>query len=167
MNTLINNHHTTTLKKLLREFKDFAIRGNIIELAVGVIIGAAFSKIVSSLVSDILMPPLGIIMGGINFQDFKITLKEAIIHSDGIIIQKAVTLNMGSFAQAALDFLIIAWVLFLIIKALNRLHTKEKLETDRLWLSHQEILLAEIRDALKATCPCPQEHAKLHERNNS
>ncbi|MCZ6133736.1 large conductance mechanosensitive channel protein MscL [Campylobacter ureolyticus] len=128
----------------IKEFKEFAVRGNVIDMAVGVVIGSAFGKIVSSLVSDVMMPVIGVITGGINFTDFKIVLKEA--HGE----VAAVTLNYGSFIQTTIDFIIIAFCIFVAIKAINKLE-REKPKTEEAPKEPSEDiqLLREIRDALK------------------
>lgn len=136
---------------LLKEFKDFAMRGNVIDLAVGVIIGGAFGKIVASLVADVIMPPIGLLVGGVNFVDLKWEMKAAEM-VDGV--QKAaVTLNYGNFLQVTFDFIIVAFAIFLFIKGMNRLN-KKKEETPVTpppppAPSKEELLLAEIRDLLK------------------
>ena len=128
----------------IKEFKEFAVRGNVIDMAVGVVIGSAFGKIVSSLVSDVMMPVIGVITGGINFTDFKIVLKEA--HGE----VAAVTLNYGSFIQTTIDFIIIAFCIFVAIKAINKLkREKPKAEEAPKEPSEDIKLLREIRDALK------------------
>ncbi|HRE41675.1 MAG TPA: large-conductance mechanosensitive channel protein MscL [Ignavibacteria bacterium] len=135
---------------MIKEFKEFISRGNVIDLAVGVIIGAAFGKIISSVVDDILMPLIGILTGGINFKDFKLTLKDAVLDANGHVIQNAVNLNFGNFIQVAIDFLIIAFVLFIIIKAVNKFRRKEdEKPTPPNEPSEEIILLREIRDSLK------------------
>ena len=110
----------------LADFKKFAMRGNVIDMAVGVIIGGAFGKIVSSVVADIIMPPLGLLIGGVNFTDLKWVMKGPEV-VDGVE-QAAVTLNYGNFLQATFDFLIIAFSIFLFIKLLTRLTEKKKVE---------------------------------------
>jgi len=105
--------------KLVDEFKTFAMKGNVVDMAVGIIIGAAFGKIVSSMVSDILMPPLGLLIGGVNFTDLKVVLKAA---TDAA---PAVTWNYGNFIQACFDFLIVAFAVFMAIKAINSAKKKE------------------------------------------
>lgn len=128
----------------IKEFKEFAVRGNVIDMAVGVVIGSAFGKIVSSLVSDVMMPVIGVITGGVNFTDFKIVLKEA--HGE----VAAVTLNYGSFIQTTIDFIIIAFCIFVAIKAINKLkREKPKAEEAPKEPSEDIKLLREIRDALK------------------
>jgi large conductance mechanosensitive channel len=129
---------------MLKEFKDFAMKGNVIDLAVGVIIGGAFGKIVSSLVGDIFMPILGLATGGINFSDMAIKLKDA--SADGKI--PAVLLAYGKFIQNSIDFVIVAFAIFLFIKAINAF--KKKQEAAPAAPSAQEVLLTEIRDLLKA-----------------
>jgi large conductance mechanosensitive channel len=135
--------------KIVQEFKQFAMKGNVVDMAVGIIIGAAFGKIISSLVNDIIMPPLGILIGGVDFTDLKVTLKEASVDQAGAAIN-AVTLNYGTFIQTAFDFLIVAFAIFLMIKAMN--HMKKKEETVPVVHpepTQEEKLLTEIRDLLK------------------
>jgi large conductance mechanosensitive channel len=126
---------------ILKEFRDFAMRGNVVDLAVGVIIGAAFGKIVSSLVGDLFMPILGLVTGGINFSDMAITLKDA---AGG---HPAVLLAYGKFIQACFDFTIVSLAIFLFIKGINRF--KSKLDAAPSGPPAQEVLLREIRDLLK------------------
>ena len=128
---------------LIKEFKTFAMRGNVIDMAVGIIIGGAFGKIVSSFVADVIMPPIGILIGSVNFTDLSVTLKQA----SGEVA--AVTLNYGKFIQSVVDFVIIAFAIFTVIKAMNSLKKKEaELPAPPPAPSKQEILLTEIRDAL-------------------
>ncbi len=117
---------------LIKEFKEFATRGNVMDLAIGIIIGGAFGKIISSFVADILMPPIGLLVGGINFTDIKIDLKGPVLDASGKISKEAVTMNIGNFIQAAFDFLIIALAIFFMVKALNKLSRKPKPEPLRL-----------------------------------
>lgn len=123
----------------IKEFREFAMRGNVVDMAVGVIIGGAFGKIVSSLVADIAMPVLGILTGGVDFKDLKITLTEAVGETP------AVTLNYGAFVQNVFDFIIIAFVIFMMIKGIN----KVKKPVEKVKGPSQEELLTEIRDLLK------------------
>ena len=132
---------------LIKEFREFAVKGNAIDLAIAVIIGAAFGKIISSVVADILMPPIGLLLGGVDFKTIVITLKEAVIDPAANIIKPAVTINIGLFLQAVLDFVIIAFVLFLIIKAINKSKKKEAEVPPE--PTKEELLLTEIRDILK------------------
>ena len=139
----------------LSEFKEFASKGNVMDLAVGVIIGAAFGKIVTSFVNDVLMPPIGIILGGMDFKDLKLVLKGPVLEN-GKVISEAVTLNYGNFLQTVIDFLIIAFVIFMMIRTLNklqRLRVAKEEETVKEEvvpkLTHQEQLLSEIRDLLQ------------------
>lgn len=126
---------------MLQEFKDFAIKGNMIDMAVGIIIGGAFGTIVKSLVEDVIMPPIGLLMGGVDFSDIKIKLAEAVGDKD------AVTMNIGTFLNNIIAFLIVAWAVFMLVKAVNRFKREapdvpdEPTSTDK--------LLMEIRDALK------------------
>jgi large conductance mechanosensitive channel len=133
----------------INEFKNFAVKGNVIDLAVGVIIGGAFGKIVSSLVSDVIMPPIGVLVGGINFTDIVIKLKSAGVDAAGQIIP-AVTINLGNFIQAVIDFTIVAFVIFMAIRTINRLkYHQPEVPVDAPEPSKEEQLLAEIRDLLK------------------
>ena len=136
--------------KLLDEFKAFALKGNVVDMAVGIIIGGAFGKIVSSLVSDIIMPLVGMLIGGITFTNLHIVLKHA--HTDeatGKMIE-AVTVNYGNFIQTTLDFLIIAFSIFIAIKFMNNLRTKkEEAPAAPHAPTKEETLLTEIRDILK------------------
>lgn len=130
--------------KIVDEFKAFAMKGNMIDMAVGIIIGGAFGKIVSSIVNDILMPPLGLLLGGVNFTDLKLVMKAATDTAP------AVTWNYGSFIQALVDFLIIAFAIFMMIKGINSLKKKEKAApAPPPAPSKEETLLSEIRDLLK------------------
>ena len=129
--------------KLVDEFKSFAMKGNVIDLAVGIIIGAAFGKIVSSLVSDIIMPPIGLLIGGVTFTDLKVVMKAA---TEG---HPAVTWNYGNFLQVTFDFLIVAFAVFLLIKAIVLARRKEETAPAAPPApSKEEILLTEIRDLL-------------------
>jgi len=131
--------------KWINEFKTFAMRGNVLDMAVGIIIGGAFGKIVSSLVADIIMPPVGMLLGGINFSEWKILLNAAVVEA-GEVVKPAVTLNIGSFIQTVIDFTIIAFSIFLMIKLINTVVRKKEADTKP---TKQEELLAEIRDLLK------------------
>ena len=130
---------------MIKEFREFAVKGNVVDMAVGVVIGAGFGKIVSSLVADLIMPPLGLVIGGINFTNLKLVLSEA---SEG---KAAVTWNYGSFLQTIFDFLIIAWAIFMLVKGVNRLKRKEEAPPPAPAGPSPEVqLLTEIRDALKS-----------------
>jgi len=133
---------------LLKEFKDFAVKGNVIDMAVGIIIGGAFGKIVTSLVNDIIMPPIGVLLGGVNFTELKYVVQEANV--DNNISEVAV--NYGSFFQVILDFLIVAFCIFMVIRTMNKLKKKEVVEESTAvesTPSKEEVLLTEIRDLLK------------------
>jgi large conductance mechanosensitive channel len=136
---------------LKSEFKEFISKGNVIDLAVGVVIGAAFGKIVTSLVEDVLMPPIGILIGGVNFSDLKLILQQATVDAAGNIIP-AVTINYGNFIQVAINFLIIAFTIFLfVVKPVNAMKKKQAVAPAAPpAASKEEILLAEIRDLLKS-----------------
>ncbi len=134
---------------LINEFKQFAMKGNVVDLAVGIIIGAAFGKIVTSIVNDIIMPPIGALIGGVDFTDLKVILKAATTDDAGNAVT-AVTLNYGNFVQTTIDFLIIAMAVFMIIKAINRMKKKEEAAPSAPPKpSNEEVLLTEIRDLLK------------------
>lgn len=129
---------------IMKEFKAFAMRGNVVDMAVGIIIGGAFGKIVSSLVNDIIMPPIGVLIGGVSFTDLAITVKAATADNP------AVTINYGNFVQVVFDFLIIAAAIFTLIKVMNSLKKKEEeAPAAPPAPSKEETLLAEIRDILK------------------
>jgi large conductance mechanosensitive channel len=134
---------------LIKEFKQFAMRGNVVDMAVGIIIGAAFGKIVSSVVNDIIMPPIGLLLGGVNFTDLKISIKPDSINDAGEIV-KGVTLNWGNFVQVIFDFMIIAFAIFMLIKGMNHMQKKEQeAPAAPPEPSKEESLLTEIRDLLK------------------
>jgi large conductance mechanosensitive channel len=131
---------------LIKEFREFAVKGNMVDMAVGVIIGTAFGKIVSSLVADIVMPPIGVLLGGVNFSELAWVIKEAAGETT------VVAINYGKFIQTVIDFMIIALTVFMAIKLINRLRrNKEQQKTAEApaTLSKQEMLLTEIRDLLK------------------
>lgn len=133
--------------KAIQEFKEFAVKGNVVDMAVGVVIGAGFGKIVSSLVADIITPVLGILIGGVNFTNLKVTLKDAVAD------KPPVTWNYGSFIQSIFDFLIIAWAIFVLVKLINRLKRQAPKPPPAPAAppapSAEVQLLTEIRDALK------------------
>lgn len=131
---------------MLKELRDFAMHGNVVDLAVGVIIGAAFGTIVSSAVDDIIMPPIGLALAGIDFSKLGLTLKEASVAADGTIVPPVV-IAYGKFINALIKFTIVAFVLFLVIKGMNSLRKKE--EAAPAPAPVQEVLLTEIRDLLK------------------
>ena len=137
------------MASILKEFREFAIKGNVVDLAVGVVIGAAFGKIVSSLVADVLMPPLGLVIGGINFSHLKVTLRDAAAG------QSAVTLNYGVFLQTLFDFTLVAIAVFALVKVVNRLKRSAIREQEAAAAAPTAppadvVLLAEIRDILKS-----------------
>jgi len=132
--------------RILQEFKEFAIKGNMIDMAVGIIIGGAFGTIVSSLVKDIIMPPIGLLLGGVDFSDIAIPLKAA---EGG---KEAVTMNIGLFLNNVISFLIVAWAVFMLVKAINEIRKrfeKEQSTAPPPEPSSTDKLLMEIRDALK------------------
>ena len=137
------------MKKMLQEFKQFAMRGNVVDMAVGIIIGGAFGKIVSSIVGDLIMPTVGLLIGGVNFTDLKVNLKQAVMEGDKVITP-AVSLNYGNFIQVTLDFIIIAFAVFLLVKTVNSLSKKKEEAPATPPAPPADIqLLTEIRDLLK------------------
>jgi large conductance mechanosensitive channel len=134
---------------MLKEFKEFAIKGNMIDIAVGFIIGAASSKVVSSLVNDIIMPPLGYFIGRVNFSDLKAAIFKAQLGPDGTVVQPEIVINYGNFLQITLDFLIMAFVLFLVVKLFNILRRRAEDEKVVSVPTPRDIeLLAKINDTL-------------------
>lgn len=129
---------------ILKEFKEFAVRGNVVDMAVGIIIGAAFGKIVSALVSGVIMPPIGVLLGGVNFADLVYVVKEAVGDAPAVVI------TYGAFIQTVIDFTIIAFAIFMLIRGINSLKKKEEAAPKAPPApSAQELLLTEIRDLLK------------------
>lgn len=137
------------MSKFIQDFKDFAIKGNAVDMAVGVIIGTAFGKIVSSIVNDIIMPPIGWLIGGVNFSDLKVTLPAIVI--PGVEKMQPATINYGNFIQTLIDFIIIAFCVFLLVKGINKLTRKKETPAPAPAPepSAEEKLLTEIRDLLK------------------
>lgn len=129
---------------MLQEFKEFAVKGNVVDMAVGVIVGMAFGKIVSSLVADVVMPPIGVLLGGVDFSDLAVTLKGEVGASPAVVIA------YGKFVQTVLDFVIIAFIIFLAVKAINALKKKEEAApAPPAEPTREQVLLTEIRDLLK------------------
>ncbi|MCL2502033.1 MAG: large-conductance mechanosensitive channel protein MscL [Bacteroidales bacterium] len=140
------------MKKFLEEFKTFAVKGNVIDMAVGIIIGAAFGKIVSSLVSDVIMPPIGVLIGGVDFTDLSITIKSAVVDTECATMSPAVVVRYGSFLQTTFDFLIVAFCVFLLIKGittLRKMNEAAPAPAQEPAPTKEEQLLTEIRDLLK------------------
>ena len=144
------------MKKFLEEFKTFAMRGNVIDMAVGVVIGGAFGKITTSIVNDIIMPLISMLTGGINFSEWKWVLKEAVMAADGVTVETAeIVVNFGNTLAIILDFIIIAFAVFCMVKALNKLHRKKEEPAPEPAPEPEppapttEELLSEIRDLLK------------------
>ena len=137
----------------LQEFKAFALKGNVMDMAVGVIIGGAFGKIVTSLVNDVIMPPIGLIIGGVDFTDLKLTLKQPVLDAAGEVLNPAVTWNYGAFLQQVVDFTLLAFCVFMMVKVMNKLMKKEEAKPAPAPAppapSKEELLLTEIRDLLK------------------
>ena len=142
------------MSKFLQEFKTFAMRGNVIDMAVGIIIGGAFGKIVSSIVADIIMPPIGLLVGGMDFADMKCILKEAVMDGETVVTPE-VAITYGNFIQVLVDFIIVAFAVFLLIKGVNALATARKKKEEEKPATPPAPpadiqLLTEIRDLLKA-----------------
>lgn len=141
------------MKKFFQDFKEFAMRGNVVDMAIGVIIGGAFGKIVTSLVNDIIMPGIGVLTGGTNFTEFKYVMKRAVVDgTTGDIITPEAAITWGAFVQTIVDFLIIAFCIFLAIRVMNNLLKKKKAEEEAPAAPAApttEELLTEIRDLLK------------------
>lgn len=145
---------------MIKEFKEFAMRGNVVDMAVGIIIGGAFGKIVSSLVNDVIMPPIGMLLGGVDFASLKLTIQEATAETvneagETVAAVEAVTINYGSFINVVLDFIIVAFAIFMMIKMMNKATEAMKKEEEEKPAeppkpSNEEVLLTEIRDALRA-----------------
>lgn len=134
--------------KIIKEFKEFAVKGNMFDMAIGIIIGTAFSKIVNSLVGDLLMPLFGYVTGSINYQDLSWVIREESLESG--MMKPEIILNYGQFIQHSIDFIVIALTVFLVIKAINRLRTKAEDENNPKEVTPKNVqLLAEIRDLLK------------------
>ena len=144
------------MKKFFEEFKAFAMRGNVLDMAVGVVIGGAFGKITTSIVNDIIMPLVSMLTGGIDFSDWKIVLKQAVLDAEGAVTSAEVAINFGNTIAIVVDFIIIAFAVFCMIKAINSLHRKKEEEPAPApepepipEPSAEEKLLTEIRDLLK------------------
>lgn len=138
--------------KILKDFKEFAMKGNVIDLAVGIIIGAAFGKIISSLVNDIIMPPIGLLVGGIDFKEIAINMKDAVVDpATGKVAKEAVTLKIGNFIQTVVDFVIVAFAIFMMVKGMTNLNRKKAAEPPPAppAPTRDQELLTEIRDLLK------------------
>lgn len=134
---------------LIKEFKEFAMRGNVLDMAVGIVIGGAFGKIVSSFVEDILMPPIGVLLGGVNFTDLKIVFKQAVMDGENVVTPE-VALRYGNFIQVIFDFLIIAFAIFMLLKAVNKFNKKKKEAPAAPEAPPADVqLLTEIRDLLQ------------------
>ncbi len=133
---------------MMNEFKEFAMRGSVIDLAVGVVIGAAFGRIVSALVDNVIMPPIGLLIGGVDFADLAITLKAATVDAAGEVVP-AVEIGYGVFLNALIQFVIVAFAIFMVVKAINRLNRKQAAPEAPAAPSEDVLLLREIRDSLK------------------
>lgn len=142
-----------SVKHVLEEFKTFAMRGNVVDMAVGIILGGAFGKIVSSVVSDLIMPPVGLLIGGVNFTDLKLVLKHAVTNAAGEVVTPEVSINYGNFIQVTVDFIIIAFAIFLLVKGINALARKKEKEEQTNpaapVVPENIRLLTDIRDLLK------------------
>ena len=138
--------------KIVQEFKEFAVKGNVFDMAVGVITGTAFSKVVSSLVQDIIMPPIGVLVGKVKFENLSWTMQPEIKDARGEVVQELVALKYGAFLQVAIDFIVITLSIFVVVKLFNRVRAKAENVKDKSESTPKNIeLLAEIRDLLKET----------------
>ena len=141
------------MKKFFSEFKEFAVRGNVMDMAVGVVIGTAFGKITTSLVNDVFMPLIGLLIGGVDLGQLNIVLKPEVLDETGEVATAAVTLGLGAFLSTVIDFILMAFVIFLMVKAINQLHKlgkkDEEEEPEEEPAPTSEELLTEIRDLLK------------------
>lgn len=135
--------------KLFKDFKDFAMRGNVVDMAVGVIVGGAFGKIVSSLVDDVIMPVVGVATGGIDFKELKAVIKDPVLDAAGQVTQEAVTINYGMFIQYIVDFLIVAFCIFMVIRFMQKFRRKEEAAAAPPEPTKEEVLLTEIRDLMR------------------
>jgi len=139
----------------VKEFKEFAIKGNVIDLAVAVVIGGAFGKIVTSLVNDIIMPPIGLLLSDITFSEIKIPISDPELDAAGAVVKEAVTINIGTFTEIAIQFVIVAFAIFMVVKLINRAKKKEEAKLEAPAPAPAPVvpedvkLLAEIRDLLK------------------
>ena len=147
--------------KIIKEFKEFAVKGNMMDMAIGIIIGTAFGRIITSLVEDVIMPPFGFVLGKFNFATLKIVLKNAEYNDAGKIVKDAVSLNYGNFIQVLLNFVIIAFAIFFFIKLINALRQKANDPENTTVSTPKDIqLLSEIRDILK-------EQKNIHKKTNN
>ena len=141
------------MKKFFDEFKKFAMRGNVIDLAVGVVIGGAFGKITTSIVNDIIMPIIGVLTGGLNFSDWKIILKQAVLDAEGAVVNPEIAITFGNTIAVIINFILIAFAVFCLVKGINALHRKKEEAPAAPPAppepSAEEKLLTEIRDLLK------------------
>ncbi len=136
---------------LIKEFREFAVRGNVMDMAVGIIIGGAFGKIVSSLVADVIMPPIGVLLGGVDFSSFKLTVRAAVPATETAKAIEAVTINYGKFMNTLIDFVIVAFAIFMMIKVMNAARRKQaQAPAPPPGPTPEQQLLGEIRDLLKA-----------------
>jgi len=145
-----------TIARFFKAFRDFALRGNVIDMAIGIIIGSSFNEIVSSLVQDIIMPPVGLLMAGTRFSDYAITIRDAVRNDAGEIVKEKVTLNIGAFLQHLIDFIIVALSLFIVIQLLSKVRNKvhkQEAAAEKKQQKTQENLLREIRDELRRQSP--------------
>ena len=136
--------------KFIKEFKEFAVKGNMMDMAIGIIIGASFNKVIDVLVKKVMMPPLSLMTDGLNFQDKKYILRDAIVNNEGGITTNEVAMEYGTFFEVSLDFLIVGLTVFLVVKAMNRLRTKAHDEKDTTVATPKDIqLLAKLTDLME------------------
>lgn len=136
--------------KLFKEFKEFAVKGNMMDMAIGIIIGAAFNKVVDVLVKKVFLPPLSLLTNGVNFKDKRITLRDAVENADGTILKNEVAIGYGAFTEAFLDFLIVGFTVFIVVKFMNRLRKKSQDTKDTTVATPKDIeLLSKLTDLME------------------
>ena len=148
--------------KLFKEFKEFAVKGNMMDMAIGIIIGASFNKVIDVLVKHVFLPPLSLLTNGVNFEDKRIILKDAILNTDGTIFTDEVAIGYGALGEAVLDFLIIGFTVFIVVKFMNRLRNKAQDTTDKTVVTPKDIeLLSKLTDLME------EQNSLLKTKSNS
>ncbi|NNL81692.1 MAG: large-conductance mechanosensitive channel protein MscL [Flavobacteriaceae bacterium] len=138
------------MKKLFKEFKEFAVKGNMMDMAIGIIIGASFNAVVNSLVKDVVLPPIATLSDGVNFEQKRIILREALVNAEGTIITDEIAIGYGAFLETVLDFLIVAFTIFIVVKFMNRLKRKAEDEKDQTVVTPKEIeLLTKLNELME------------------
>ena len=138
------------MRKLFNEFKEFAVKGNMIDMAIGIIIGASFNSVVNSLVKDVVLPPIATLSDGINFEEKRIVLKEAVSNAEGAIVSDEIAIGYGAFLETVLDFLIVAFTIFIVVKFMNRLKRKAEDNKDKTVVTPKDIeLLTKLNELME------------------